>query len=466
MSEPSSLPPLRDARTGQIIIRSDSESQRRMQRLMAAQQAFRQQATSSQNLPSYTGWAPGSLDDEEPYPLSSSGSRSSAQVYNDWSSRMRELRAARSTRGDLNQLLDQVMETQNELDNYIRPAREARQALQASARSEAHLPLPQYLLDRERNRDENEDPDRRRSQRNHDRAALILEQRRRHQLLDEMQQRVSRAQHESRRQASHNGPSSGGSLKPLEDAIKYLSCIRSYSTEEEQAATAKEAGLLRHEYTRDWNDFVFDPRSISAPSETSWFKPGGKFTGTQRAAGAPCLHLPHIARGTRVETNLRRRARAERMLQEDLARADGYAAGYAASRSGDPSLNSRTYSRQMFNAQYEGEEWPVRVSIYGVDYSNMTLTGTMEASNVPDKSSPSLESSITTYLEGEIIDFNVHTLETKAFNASARIDGTYWRKLEPFRQLTDEQMMQNLLSKSWINEVLMKNWILMRWKGM
>ena len=473
MADSGSLPPLRDARTGQVISRSDSESRRRMRMQMTAQQAPQPEAprSSAQSQLTYAGWAPGSSDEEdEPYPEPSNVPQSSAQVYNEWSSRMRELRAARSTRGELSQLLDQVIETQNELDAYIRPTREARQALQASARSGTHLPLPQYLLDRERNRDNGDDPDRSRSQGNYDRAATILEQRRRQQLHREMEQRASRAQHDSQRQVNNHSVTSGGLLKPLEDAIQYLGYIRELSGEDEQVEAAKEAGLLRQEYLSDWNNFIFDPRSLRLPSESSWLRPGGNFAGTQRAAGPACLHLPHLPGGPRVETGSRRRLRSERMSPEELGRYDAYAA-WAASRPSNTSLNSRSHSTQLPNTFFpinrtaEGEEWPVRVSIHGVDYSNMTLTGTMEASNVPDKSSPSLESSITTYLEGEIIDFNIHTLETKAFNANARTDGTYWRKLEPFRQLSDEQMVKNLLNKTWINEVLMANWVLMRWKG-
>lgn len=95
----------------------------------------------------------------------------------------------------------------------------------------------------------------------------------------------------------------------------------------------------------------------------------------------------------------------------------------------------------------------------------MTLSGTMEAFNVPDKTSPTQESSITTFLEGEIIDFNTHTLQTKSFNANARVDGTYWRKLEPFKKLTDDEIVRALVSKKWLADELSTNWILMRWKG-
>ena len=115
----------------------------------------------------------------------------------------------------------------------------------------------------------------------------------------------------------------------------------------------------------------------------------------------------------------------------------------------------------------EEERWPVKVSIHGIDYDEMTLSGTMEAFNVPDKLSPTKTSSITTYLEGEIIDFNKVTLQTKSFKADTRVDGIYWRKLPPFSDMKDEAtVVKCLLSKEWVEQDLMQNWVLMRWKGM
>jgi hypothetical protein len=70
-----------------------------------------------------------------------------------------------------------------------------------------------------------------------------------------------------------------------------------------------------------------------------------------------------------------------------------------------------------------------------------------------------------TFLEGEIIDFNKHTLETKNFKADADIDSTYWRELPPFKDLPDSEIAKNLVSKKWITEELVQGWILMRWKG-
>lgn len=76
---------------------------------------------SQQPSQGYLGWAPGSSDDEEGSntELRNRGEGSS-QFYNEWSSRMRELRMARSSRRELSQLLDQVTHTQDELDSYIR----------------------------------------------------------------------------------------------------------------------------------------------------------------------------------------------------------------------------------------------------------------------------------------------------------------------------------------------------------
>lgn len=98
----------------------------------------------------------------------------------------------------------------------------------------------------------------------------------------------------------------------------------------------------------------------------------------------------------------------------------------------------------------------------------MTLSGTMEAFNVPQKThlnSPPKESSITTFLEGEIIDFNRYTLETKSFPADPSVDSTYWRKLEPFKGLSDGECVRRLVSARWLREELRRGWVLMRWKG-
>lgn len=102
----------------------------------------------------------------------------------------------------------------------------------------------------------------------------------------------------------------------------------------------------------------------------------------------------------------------------------------------------------------------------------------MEAYNVPSHphshqsllststSPPSFTrtSSITTYLEGEILDFNTHTLLTESFNSSPATDATYWRKLPVFHGMSDDEVIRCLTSRSWFEDVLCKEWVLMRWK--
>jgi hypothetical protein len=71
--------------------------------------------------------------------------------------------------------------------------------------------------------------------------------------------------------------------------------------------------------------------------------------------------------------------------------------------------------------------------------------------------------SITTYLEGEILDFQTHTLITENFASTPLNDATYWRKLEPFRDYTDDELLSRLLSRRFLQK-LNEEYILMRWK--
>ena len=486
MPHTSTPPPLRDARSGQVIPRTDAEHRQMRRAVAATAQAAarysRDRASiveptyadriSQQPSQGYLGWAPGSSDDddEEFNTEFRYGGEGSSQFYNEWSSRMRELRMAQSSRRELSQLLDQVTHTQDELDSYLRASRDSIQNEQASSHARTHLPaLPQYLLDRERAAIEDAENARRRYQRNHDRATMILEQRRRQQLLSEVQQRASRVPNEDTRQPYENAVASSVSVsKTLEETIKYLGRIRNCVTQSEQVYAAHDAGLITEEYSHDWNDFMFHRSSIKPPPVTSWFMPGGVLSGSQHAAGASCLQTPYnsnrIVNGADGSTSARRRTRGARSDQEELF------LSYTSPVPAGSSRNSQSYSALAPSGSRsrpnDGEErWPVKVSIHSVDYSTMTLSGTMEAFNVPDKSSPTQESSITTFLEGEIIDFNIHTLETETFNANARVDAIYWRKLEPFKHFTEKEMIKNLVSKRWLNDEFSREWILMRWKG-
>jgi hypothetical protein len=195
---------------------------------------------------------------------------------------------------------------------------------------------------------------------------------------------------------------------------------------------------------KSWTDtdFILYTPNIAPPPECSWLRSGMAFSGCQRAASAGCSVLPQRvpsphAPGEPVIVN-----------GSDSAR-----------------ISVSTTSGRRYLANNRDENWPVKVTIHDINHDDMTLSGTMEAYNIPDKTSPTHDAHIVTFLEGEIIDFNKHTLETKNFKADADIDSTYWRELQPFKDLTDGEMAQKLVSRKWITEELSTGWILMRWKG-
>jgi len=238
----------------------------------------------------------------------------------------------------------------------------------------------------------------------------------------------------------------------LEQTVKYLSRIRHSSTLDESLECARDAGFLTKDYfCMQHSDFVADTFTIPPPTETSWLAPGAVLSG--------CQHATSIA-----------------------------ATASAASRHPglpppirpwiwNPNEASTSRSSQLPEAPPQQDRWPVKVTIHDVDWEKMALSATMEAYNVPshphshsilstNPTSPPVTrtSSITTYLEGEILDFNTHTLLTESFKSNAANDATYWRKLPPFQKMTDDDVVRSLTSKKWLTEVLGQEWILMRWK--
>jgi len=107
----------------------------------------------------------------------------------------------------------------------------------------------------------------------------------------------------------------------------------------------------------------------------------------------------------------------------------------------------------------------------------MTIAGVMEAFDVPNTTHPSPETPptpITTYLEGQIIDMNIHSFLTPANSpdsggiafpqTSALTDAAYWRNLPPFSNMkSDHDVARAILSRTQMEEI-MSDWIFMRWK--
>ncbi|PYH43239.1 GID4/VID24 family protein [Aspergillus saccharolyticus JOP 1030-1] len=235
----------------------------------------------------------------------------------------------------------------------------------------------------------------------------------------------------------------------LKETIRYLDRLRHSTSFEESLISAAAGGFVQLDFLNgDEDDFIIDTTLIAPPPESSWLRPGMVFSGSQRAASsASALFTQRIASPS---------------LPHDPLVING-------SETNRISVSTSTGRRYMANNIYnlggvKDENWPVKVTIHHINHDDMTLAGTMEAYNIPDKTSPSHDAHIITYLEGEIIDFNKHGLETKNFKADAEIDSTYWRELQPFKHLTDEEMTRNLVSRKWVTEALSKGWILMRWK--
>ncbi|KAH8707617.1 vacuolar import and degradation protein-domain-containing protein, partial [Phaeosphaeriaceae sp. PMI808] len=198
----------------------------------------------------------------------------------------------------------------------------------------------------------------------------------------------------------------------LEHTIQYLWRIRHATSIDDSLQYALNAGFLSKDYySLQYSDFLISTASIPPPPQTSWLSPGAILSGCQHATTTTSPH--HLDR------------------------------------------------------------WPVKVTIHLVDWTAMTLAATMQAYNVPSHPhttttsiSPTTNartSSITTYLEGEILDFTIHTFLTENFKSTTSNDAMYWRKLPPFKSLTDTELVKALTSKTYLKE-LSAQYVFMRWK--
>lgn len=264
----------------------------------------------------------------------------------------------------------------------------------------------------------------------------------------------------------------------LEQTIRHLSRIRYSNTLSDSLNSAADAGLLGKDYICDQQqDFLLDPCTIPPPAKTSWLAPGAVLSGCQHATS---INSTITTAGTTSSSTTLYRFRNNDSLTSTLfdpSNRPWMSHSYSSPRS----RGTQTSAPEVVTSHApQQDRWPVKVTIHSVDYERMALSATMEAYNVPSHphqhqplfggaadSAPhpfTRTSSITTYLEGEILDFNTHTLLTESFKSNASNDAIYWRKLPPFQMFTDEEMIQKLTSRRWLTEVLGKEWILMRWK--
>lgn len=295
------------------------------------------------------------------------------------------------------------------------------------------------------------------------------------------------------RQIFHEKPS----LARFRDIIAYTSQLRRCVSPRESFDLAKSTGLLSDLESSE-NAILQSPVSSVAPS--SWLSPGAVWKGTQ-------ISSPDALGNTSSASILQQHRRAE-----NLQRADGAWGGNSNANSvmrqestehsnpiSSPSnlTNALNASSMVHSSARQGnlsirsseyrplDRWPVKITLHTVDLNSSTVTGTMEAYNIPDKTSPQRESSMKSYFDGEIIDFRNFGLETENFRSDGiETDTLYWRELGPFKQLKDEEIPSKVLNKSWMRRCSVQwdfesvkrlgeqedhelddRWILMRWKG-
>ena len=459
----------------------------------------------------YHGWAPGTSDDEEEelsYPRRSANQSSAAlldehvmrrdELLRD-RMRLRQLRDAahnewrdylpREPDSRLSSTWDQGHNPDGASGNHSLSDSLRHTALLQAVRRNPHLAqrldrseLQRYILDRERGDDRDRANPARpaessyptlSSQRRqmHREASVRLNLQHTQDLLEEQEShrnyldsqlrhpqnnmpapsenRIRRLQHAMNRRLA---PPPRVDHKHVEDAIKYLERLRLCESEEEGQDAASEV-KFGPGCTPDQETFIFNTQLLPPPPKSSFLRTGAVLSGTQHGASpTPIPAYTRLPSGYRVVTE---------QAPQDETRPPRNTSPVGPNPPNDTNSS-------IAQTRLDEDRWHVKVTINSIDSDEMTLTGTMEAFDVPDKASPSpsKRSSITTYLEGEIIDFNAFTLETESFKSNTDTDSTYWRKLPPFKDMADDDtMVRNLLNREWLEQDLMQNWILMRWKG-
>lgn len=245
-----------------------------------------------------------------------------------------------------------------------------------------------------------------------------------------------------------------------------------------------------------FRDNVSRIREGFPPPKTSWLSPGLVFSGFQQAAPMPTASTLGT---TSNEPGNRRHNSNSVPLYRHASSADSTGNSNNAQTSarsshidfllnmagpGAASQPSSPASSQLSSPHTQPHQpspqpafppsrdrWTVRVALHAVDYETMTLQATMEAFNVPSVNhnlphpNPPTKTTFSTYLEGELLDHTQHTFRTHTFRgANSSVDARYWRKLEPFAGLSDNQLEEALLDPEWMQRELTEKYVLMRWK--
>lgn len=279
----------------------------------------------------------------------------------------------------------------------------------------------------------------------------------------------------------------------LENAMKYLSKLRSCSRYEDSFDIAIDHGLATKEFFADkHDDFIMDLECMPAIPYSSWLQPGTVFEGEQYAGNGSSASTLHARNSTHTVEQINPNYGPRANL--DHPPGSTHVAPFDAQR---PWLSHTFVPPRSKHPTSEPacDHWPVRVILHSIDPLTMTLQGTMEAYDVPQHPSnlsilPSTTSDrsvpragkkhapITTYLEGQILDLRNWSFLTPSPSspkstgpgdvcfpaASTAIDASNWRKLPPFNALaSDDETARLFLSQARMQEVN-EQYIFMRWK--
>ncbi|KAL9619014.1 MAG: hypothetical protein Q9160_006335 [Pyrenula sp. 1 TL-2023] len=287
------------------------------------------------------------------------------------------------------------------------------------------------------------------------------------------------------KQIFHEKPS----LARFKDSIAYTSQLRRCTSTRESFDLAKSSGLLT-EVESSENAILSPP--ISSVASSSWLSPGAVWSGTQVSsldASSAATSTSHLHQRHRVETLQQAIGsnRPSRLNSSDQIYPTSSPSNLTNALNASAMANTTSNQGLLPNRSFECrplDHWPVRITLHTVDLNTSTLTGTMEAYNIPDKTSPHRENSMKSYFDGEIIDFRNFGLETENFRSDGiETDTLYWRELGPFKYLKDDEIASKVLDKFWMRRCSVQwdfestkgdggqeenerdaNWVLMRWK--
>ncbi|OTA34694.1 hypothetical protein BTJ68_05332 [Hortaea werneckii EXF-2000] len=194
-----------------------------------------------------------------------------------------------------------------------------------------------------------------------------------------------------------SGSTSSGSTAFLENAMKYLSDLRSCHSYEDALSAAIDHGLATKEFFADkHDDFVMDLHGHEEDSEehsfpwSSWLQPGTVFDGHQYAMnGTGSSSIAHNVE----QINPHYHSSSSRSAFDHPPGSTRVAVPPAPFDATRPWLSHIPPSHPSHfdgrsTTSISDDQWPVRVVINSVDPEKMTLQGTMEAYDVPQHPQP------------------------------------------------------------------------------